>query len=291
MSGRKKYHPLSILNTINKESGKIMFGNWAGLKQNLEGSYTNLTTKKITTNFSSDEEKKLCSKLATQGHINLQNLYEDKLIQTILEKFNKAIEDKKNYNIISKYDENIYSLELVKPPITIPESRNLLNNKITIFVKNYFQSYFKLAHFKIWRNYHIPPKLEQRREMFSNWWHCDPTNSSWTKLFVYLDDVTEKNGPFHVQTKGRTKELMKKGFGSRKNYNLPNEVLEDPKYVWHATGKEGTCFMCNCQLGLHRAGVPEPGHYRTCALITFVPSNKPLEKDWQNHLVDQKYFL
>ena len=49
---------------------------------------------------------------------------------------------------------------------------------------------------------------------------------------------------------------------------------------------KGSTFMCNCNLGLHRAGVPEPDHYRDLIQIQFAPSSNPLPKDWFKDFVD-----
>ena len=41
--------------------------------------------------------------------------------------------------------------------------------------------------------------------------------------------LPEKDGPFTVQSKVRTKELIKAGFGNRDHYDLPLNVLEDSR--------------------------------------------------------------
>lgn len=168
----------------------------------------------------------------------------------------------------------------------IPEAVELLNDKIINIIEQYYKTYFKVEKFSFWRNYHVPSDILKKKELMSSNWHCDASNTSWVKLFVYLTDVTEDDGPFNVQSKERTKELMKLGYKNRNNYNLPQDVLENEKYVWKATGDMGTTLMCNCNLGLHKAEVPKPGRYRDLIQFQFAPSNEPLTKDWYKTFVD-----
>ena len=79
---------------------------------------------------------------------------------------------------------------------------------------------------------------------------------------------------------------MKLGYKNRNNYNLPTEVLENEKYMWKATGDVGTALMCNCNLGMHKAGIPNPGHYRDLIQFQLAPSSEPLPKDWYKTFVD-----
>jgi hypothetical protein len=151
-------------------------------------------------------------------------------------------------------------------------------------LKNYYHGNFKVTRFYFGRNYHVPNQILDKQEVFSNRWHCDGDNTTFVKLFLYLSDVTEKDGPFHIQGKKRTKELIKMGFGNRNNYKISTEELD--KDVTKLKGQKGTIFLCNCQMGLHRAGVPDIGHYRDHIIIQFGPSNKPLSDDWAKEFFD-----
>ena len=77
---------------------------------------------------------------------------------------------------------------------------------------------------------------------------------------------------------------MRLGFGDRNHYNISSQELE--KYQKTSIGNKGTAFMCNCEMGLHRGGVPENGHHRDHILFQFARSNKPLPKDWIKDFVD-----
>lgn len=269
---------------------KLFFNNASGLRGNLKAMFTNMTIKKNSLDNKIHVDGQV-NDLATKGHVKLEHLYDPQLIRVIENKFDKLIDNKKNFQIIAKENDQIFCKKMLDPINKIPETKNLINDKVIKFLESYFKTNFKATRFLIWRNYHIPLDLQKKHEMYSNWWHCDPENATWVKLFVTLTDVTEKNGPFHVVTKSRTKELIKMGFGHRGNYKLPTQVMEDPKYVWKATGRPGTAFACTCTLGFHRAGVPESGHHRDILQILFSPSNKPMKENWHEDLEKSDYFV
>ena len=121
-------------------------------------------------------------------------------------------------------------------------------------------------------------------ELFGKRWHCDGSTTDQLKFFVYLTDVTEEDGPLHIQTIERTKELMKRGFYRVEDYRLRDDDVEDPKYVQKFTGPKGTAFFCNTNFHLHKAGNPHPGHYRDVVSFHIEASSKPLQEDWLEHV-------
>ena len=276
-----------LKNQIDRQISRTLLGNSAGLSNNFKGYVAKLNTKKL--NF--DQLKhtsgyELGSKLYTNGHINLGNIYESELINRISTRFNELIDDDQHSFVRAKRENQIFSRALYRPGEQIPESLKLINNKIISVLESYYKSHFKITHFSFFRNHHVPTHLVDRADVINNRWHCDPLNTSWVKLFIYFTDVTKKDGPFNVQTMERTKELMKMGYKTRFTYNLPDEIIEDENHIWRATGKQGFAIMCNCNLGLHKAGIPEPGHFRDNISIQFAPSSEPLTKDWYSKFID-----
>ena len=81
-----------------------------------------------------------------------------------------------------------------------------------------------------------------------------------------------------------SQELIKRGFSGRGNHNLPDDVVNDPKYVLKAIGTTGTTLLCNTELCLHRAGIPAPNHSRDIVEFKFITSNKPFSENWMEHL-------
>jgi len=70
------------------------------------------------------------------------------------------------------------------------------------------------------------------------------------------------------------------GFRNRHRYNLSKDVLEDPNHVVKAIGPTGTAMLCNTELCLHRAEIPEEGHFRDIIQFQFGSSKKPLVDNW-----------
>ena len=272
----------SLLWEVNYSAGKILYKNGAGLNNNIKGSLSRLKIKKIPQ--SNPQVFQPMREFAKNGYAVLGNLYDPKLIDKIATKFNQFIEDDRSGYSSVLVDGKEYARAINRGFTIIPESLELINDKVRNSLENYYGGYFKVTFFRFQRNYHVPKEILDKTEVYSNRWHCDADDTTRVKMLVYLTDVTEKDGPFHIQPRERTKELMRMGFGDRDHFNISSQELE--KHQKKSIGGKGMAFMCNCEMGLHRAGVPEKGHYRDHILFQFAPSNKPLPKDWIKDFVD-----
>lgn len=158
-------------------------------------------------------------------------------------------------------------------------------------MEGYYQSYFDIKYIEGWRNKHVPKSVENKSELFSNHWHCDNRSTEYLKLFIPLNNLTTDDGPFHIMSLQRTKQLMKSGFGSRDEYNLEDSLINDPNHVKKITGEVGMAYFGNPQMCLHRAGVPSEGHWRDMINFVFAPSKTPLNEDWfEKFTQDEKYY-
>lgn len=256
---------------------KKMYGNASGFLSNFIGR------KKLSKNNLKP------SKFRDNGYDALGIPYEKELIERIISKYNKLILDEK-HAIKRMNNGEVYRIELKNSIKAIPELGELINKKIIDLLEDYYGSHFDVKVVSCWRNYHIKNDYIEgtKKEFFSSRWHCDRLSVEKAKLFVNLTNVTEQDGPFHLQPRPRTKELIKMGFGSREDYKLSQDILEDPKHVVKATGPPGSAIFANTSFCFHRAGVPEPGHYRDIVEFVFVPSSEPLPKDWIKH-IDPEY--
>jgi rubrerythrin len=277
-------HPRIAIKTLyfmaNIHFGKPFFNNSAGFTNNIRGKISHLTTKKITLeNNHSEFASKAANLFHNQGYVKLGILHDPELINDLRKQFNNSIESEKYSVIRSEFKNKIYSRALYRGFETIPKSLELVNDKVSNVVKQYYKTNFTISKFSFWRNYHVPENILQQTEAFSDRWHCDPCNTSWIKLFVYLTDVSEMDGPFNVKSKDETKKLTKMGFGTRHNTKISKEILDNKDSFWKATGNSGSSLMCNCNLGIHRAGVPNYGRFRDIIQIQFSPSNEPFNKD------------
>ena len=93
-----------------------------------------------------------------------------------------------------------------------------------------------------------------------------------------LSNVTENDGPLHLQSIPRTTELMKQKFKNRLDYGVPMEVMEDPKHVVKCTGPPGSAFFANTTTCFHKAGNPQ--NTRDMVQLLFRSSKEPMDKDW-----------
>lgn len=266
---------------VDLSTGKLVYGNTAGLKHNFRGDRDRSRNKTGLDTFSDDPRVK---QLTDTGILPLGTPYDKELISTLQSKYNKMIEDDRYSFIKFQHEGKVYSRMLYMAFKNFREVGELLTDDIKNLIKGRYQSNFQVTHVMCWRNYHAPAEMLGGKEIFSNRWHCDHSNTAIEKLFVNLSDVTEDDGPFHIMSRSRTKEIIKMGFGDRKNYQLDKNILEDPKYITKATGPAGSALLCNTELCFHRADIPVEGHSRDLIQFKFVPSKEPLHDDWLDRI-------
>ena len=260
---------------VDEVAGKKIFGNTVGLQMNIAGSLQMETSLTDELN----EKNPLAYQLRKDQVLPLDTPYESSLIDKISAKYNQMIENEEFSLGSQGFGGKVYCRHIRNPEKNFPELKHLISEKVHRIVSDYYGKNFCIKHINCHRNYHVP-KEHSSEEVFSNHWHNDRRNISELKLFVYLSDVTEADGPFHYNPRDRTKYLMDKGFGARDNYQVSNEVLEDPEHMKKAIGHRGTAFFANANLMLHKAGIPEEGHYRDMVHIVFTPAKQPLPEDW-----------
>jgi hypothetical protein len=265
-----------LFNKIDVGLSRKIYGNTSGFLNNFRNRNKYLT--KVDESVKKTDPQ--LYSLVKYGFTKFPISYNESLIKNVQNKIQSLIEDDKYSVPTSGYKNKIYGRALVEPYKTIPELSKLITDDVLSLLRKYYTSNFTITHILVRRNYFVPPEIREKHEMFSNFWHNDRDAPSQIKYFVHMTDVTEKDGPFHIQTKERTRELIKMGFGNRFNYKLSQDVLEDPKYVTKMLGPAGTSFFGNANACLHRAGDPEEGRIRD--MITFVIelSDEPIKEDW-----------
>ena len=268
---------------IDYSTGKSLFGNTAGLQNNVSGSLQSVGNNSIKSE-DANELKRI-------GFFKLGQIYEKPFFDSIKSKFQKMIEDDEYSYARVSFDNHVFMRQLKNNPCPIPEFAELLNNEIKAIMSDYFGGDFQVKRLIASRNYHIPPEIQAKKEFYADHWHCDARDvDSYWKAFILLSDVTEDDGPLHLHPRERTKELIQMGFGTRDDYNLSDNVLYDPKSLVRHTGPAGTVVIGNPAICLHRAGIPAPGHHRDIIYMIMGRSNQVLSDDWLNHQdPDHKY--
>lgn len=283
--GKKPPLPRKILNFVGRKvdisTGRLFYGNTAGLKHNFEGE-RDRTKNKVGLKILQDDSR--VKQWKDTGVLPLGMPYDKQLISTLQSKYNKMIEDDKYSFIKREHNGKVYSRMLYMAFKNFKEVGELLTDEIKKLIQARYQSNFQVSHVIGWRNYHAPAEMLGGKEIFSNRWHCDHSNTSVEKLFVNLSDVGEDDGPFHIMPINRTKEILKMGYGHRRDYKISEDILEDPKHIVKATGDAGSALLCNTELCFHRADIPAEGHYRDLIQFKFVPSKEPLYDDWLDRI-------
>ena len=263
---------------FNFTVGKILFKNTAGLEANLEGRKTRKMMEKYHKRNSTRNPKII--EFQKIGCIKLGIPFDNQLLQKVIEKYNQMIEDDKYSFVRSEYKGKVYSRMINRAHKQIPELKKMITEELLQMFEEHFRGNFQIVYTAMWRNYHVPSEIQAEKEIFSSGWHCDGSNTEEITLFINLSDVKEDDGPLHIQTKERTKELVKLGFKTRREPGLPLNVLEDPNYVIKHTGPPGSTVLANSSICMHKAGIPQSSHIRDIMQFRIQPSIEPLKENW-----------
>jgi hypothetical protein len=235
-------------------------------------------------------ESKKGDKLLEQGYVNLDTKVPEKVTSILSEELKRRIETGQcTYEI--KHKGKVYSSQLVSYEkggeaydfAEIQEMSQIITEEASKALKTYYSSHFRPEFIKVYRNRHVPENVKKESQsVFSDDWHTDSRPTDYVKLFIALNEVTDRDGPFHVVDKRKTKELFGKGF-DRASAEWQEKVWEEasPKKM---IGPPGTAMLANTNTALHRAGHPAKGRVRDIALIQFVPSSEPLPTNWPSEV-------
>ena len=88
-------------------------------------------------------------------------------------------------------------------------------------------------------------------------WHMDRRPINWYRIFVLLHDTDPSHGPLHYLSRENSKCLIKSGFKR-------GDIVDEFKHpVRKFVGGISDSVLINAELCLHRAGIPNPGKYRS----------------------------
>jgi hypothetical protein len=280
----KKAMRTQTFNKVNRKLSRIIAGTDIGLHFHYFGD-RNIRRARKTYTPRPNSHPETTRQLKELGYASRPTLYAPALMETIRARFAVGIEDKSLYchqnNTGYKGPADV-NRAFNMPMKVIPELKDLIDDMVVDQMEAYFGSHFQVFRVVCWRNYHVPAQyLSPGVEVYSNNWHFDQRTTDIAKLFVTVSNVTEDDGPFHIISRQRSRQILQMGYGHRKNYgSIPQAELENPKYVVKATGPSGTGLFCNTELCMHRADIPKEGHQRDMVQFQFIPSVTPLAKDW-----------
>lgn len=116
-------------------------------------------------------------------------------------------------------------------------------------IENYYKSSFKIYSYHIYRTDFLRKDDED-----SYLWHTDNSTRHSLKLMFYLDLVTKNEGAMEIIDTSNSKNIFKKGFHSRTQYDQFKDLLDLNINI--CEGNLGSVVIFKNSLNLHRAKKP-----------------------------------
>jgi hypothetical protein len=265
---------MSLRSVVYKTTNYVM-GTQAGLSGNLESRRV-LREARRGLKWQEANPNPDAKALMNDGFRILPRRFDEASITDLREEFVAKLEDSDH---TWSTPDGGYHTAFHKPVVSLPNVTKLLDATVIDAVQSYYKCYVRVNDVVAWRNRHYVPEESGNFETYSERWHIDGSKLNGMSYFVSLGALTESDGPLRVQTKRRTKQLIRMGF-KREDYTRLNDQLEAPEHVNVLTGPVGTNYCANVGRVLHRAGIPVEGHVRDIINFALAPSPVPLANNW-----------
>ena len=272
---------------LKRKYGGLYYGNTLDYEVNRTARKIYQNSKKMS-KIKPNLDSKFLSK---NGYIDFGYSNVDQvLMKQIKNEFESAIIDPK-YSIYPFDDEKIraaynhggyegsvreYRRDIIDCSTAIPTITKLIHSIDFIkLIENTIGCKFEYDGIYGWRICHTPDEILQKFEVITNRFHFDGQFPYRFKIFIYLNDVTEKNGPFQHFSKFYSKFLLWKGFKEEfrtkaMTGNLPANIANSKHLIKHV-GSLGSMVLCATSFCLHRAGEPAFDYYRDILQICVIP--------------------
>tara|TARA_Y100001970_G_C14223057_1_gene853853 strand:- start:2056 stop:2820 length:765 start_codon:yes stop_codon:yes gene_type:complete len=193
--------------------------------------------------------------------------------------FNKKAQKKRNDNrVIAKKGFKDYQVQLFNNKYNEKDGPfiDFMTNKIFIDIVNkYFGMMVKLFYLDAWLT------NESKKQKNSQFWHRDPEDNLIIKIFIYINDVNNDNGPFiyaprthgYGNIKRVPKTFMENNNTAKRSKDEDfKEVLEQNKWKI-TTGKKGTIIFADTA-GWHKGGFVKKGERKIMQAVFTSPAYK-----------------
>ncbi|MFN9518613.1 MAG: phytanoyl-CoA dioxygenase family protein [Bacteroidota bacterium] len=215
--------------------------------------------------------------------LSFNDLFPDVLLQKLEQEYNHFENQQDVKNIITQYKSGVEQDNPNYKQYNIRHSQHskgyhasdaimqiALHSKLTDLVSTYFNEQALLRYVDFW--YSIASGNQNHSREYSQNWHRDPEDLRMLKVFIYLNDVTERNGAFeYIKCSTRNNQ-----FGNvfpydnehPENYPEESELRKQipDSYFVNGSGKKGTIILCDTH-GFHRGGFCVDGDRK---LMTFM---------------------
>jgi hypothetical protein len=262
---------------------RILFGNDAGLRENIEGR------RKIKSAKNRGDDKYIYDKRAVElknsGFARLGYPFSSQFISKIKVVYLSQISAKEK--AVGKSD----ATEVKPALLQIPDLKLLLTEapEISNLLRTYYGGgSFEIMRIDAWRNYSWGEK-GLTKDINSNLFHNDQSRTDILKVFILLsDNVSRSNGATRIFSIDTTKKIMRTGFIQRKIILWPaSRITRNEDQLNYMEGDTGFTFIFNPQLALHAAGLVSDSNYRDVICISVKSSETPLIAGWDQQIVAQ----
>lgn len=201
-------------------------------------------------------EKRMADDLRRDGIaiVHIDEIFTDRRIFPILKKYTDMLLPRAHTMV-----EKDFNLEFWKETDALdfqnPFLGLALEEKVLRMAAAYLGVLPKLFYYSLWLTRPVPKDSPRVR---SQNWHRDPDDKRMCKMFLYLNDIDEKRGPFNYikgsQYGGRWAHIYPQR-PPRGSYPPPGEVerLVSPEDIKACMGRAGTVIFADTA-GLHRGG-------------------------------------
>jgi hypothetical protein len=276
-----KHHIKDNVTRIDNILGRKIYGNTNPFSKNLRGNMDIYISRAGTTRDRPRQYNDIAMNFKKHGCAMIAEHIPRDVVANIAKQHAKLIEDPSIYHLREdhKLSTGHARRTIYDAGLHIKGIDEFFTRELRELVEDCYKSYFDIMQVRTHRNYYVDKDVAARG-IYSNKWHCDARKPSIYKIMTNLSDVTEQDGPFHIITKPRTRELLECGYIDRNNYGNAGKYIDDEKYIEKLVGPQSTAMICNTNECLHKAGRIEKGHYRDLMMIQMIPSSTPLTNSW-----------
>ena len=267
MTGVKKYSIGQKVFLKRLTLKLLLLRNTLDLKINVAYFFQHLLSRISSKNLRSDQEgKKFARTLSKKGVVNLGVSEISELAQWADRYFGEHRPGSGERKIERGAADEVVSLVF-----------KVLEEKLEAVLNAYYRSHFQFYWGTIVRN-----ETMDVVDAGISWdFHLDDNPREVMKIFIYLNDVYEKNAAFRALDYRTSRELFKKGFIScSKELRIESQSLisaEIVKKLLIQEGKAGTVLIFDNNL-IHRGTPPEQG-YRDVVMLEVYPSSRRMDLD------------
>src|SRR3972149_11614139 len=128
---------------FNFSMGKLLFKNTAGLEANLKGRKSRQLMKKY--HHREQPKNPRVIEIKKNGCVNLEIPFDRKILEKVIEKYNKMVEDDEFSFVRSEYKGKVYSRMINRAHKQIPELKSMITEELKELFREHFGGNFQIV--------------------------------------------------------------------------------------------------------------------------------------------------